>query len=119
MKTEIMIAKIRRELRKHIDKEYREGELRCFKEKINPYGVRQSDAQKIARSVDEELEGKADFNQLLSLAEQLQKDGWMEEQMLAGYLIYRHREEFIKGTFLIFERWVDKYVDNWANCDNL
>ncbi len=115
-----IVAQTRKELQNQSEKKFRKGVYHFFKEEISPIGVRLPLVRKIAVELDKRLilEGWK-FAQILKLAGEFQKSRWFEEQILAGYLIERHSNDYTRETFFEFERWVSKYVKNWANCDLL
>ncbi|MBI5224701.1 DNA alkylation repair protein [Candidatus Micrarchaeota archaeon] len=115
-----IIAQIRRELQNQSEEKFRKGVFHFFKEEINPIGVRLPKVRKIAVELDKKLilEGWF-FPQILKLAGEFQKSKLFEEQILASYLVERHSEEYTKETFFEFEKWIGRYVKNWANCDLL
>jgi 3-methyladenine DNA glycosylase AlkD len=112
-----ILAQIRKELLSNSEEKFKEGEYHYFKEKIRPYGVRSGKIMEIAKKTN--MQYALSLKDVLDLGELLEKDGWFEEQLLAGYLAYMHQADFQQSTFFTFEKWVSKYVDNWANCDNL
>ena len=40
-------------------------------------------------------------------------------QTIAFDWAFRIRERYTKEDFAIFEKWLDRYVDTWGNCDDL
>lgn len=112
-----IITKIRKELRLKIKPEYQDGEKKFFKEKVKNYGVRTPDRRKIAGKIYKEVKDLPK-NKVFQLTEELLKSGYSEEATIAFDLTYRIRDSFEKKDFKIFKRWVNKYVDNWAKCDD-
>jgi 3-methyladenine DNA glycosylase AlkD len=43
----------------------------------------------------------------------------MEESFVACNWSYNMHKQYQPGDFSIFEKWVEKYVHNWATCDTL
>jgi 3-methyladenine DNA glycosylase AlkD len=43
----------------------------------------------------------------------------MEEAVVAFEWAYRLHKEYEPGDFPMLERWLQKYVNNWAKCDTL
>ncbi|MFH1258092.1 MAG: DNA alkylation repair protein [Candidatus Micrarchaeota archaeon] len=119
MGNEKLVSEIRRELRRHATEKQRKGAFYYFKEKIKPIGAKLPEVGRIAKEFDRKHYADLGLVSLLNLCSELQKGGWFEEQIIAGYLADFHRKEFTQETFGIFEGWVDDHVDNWANCDNL
>jgi 3-methyladenine DNA glycosylase AlkD len=43
----------------------------------------------------------------------------MEESFIACNWSYYLHEEYKKNDWIVFKRWLEKYVSNWASCDTL
>ncbi len=43
----------------------------------------------------------------------------MEESFIACHFAYLIRQNFESSDFIVFEKWVNNYVSNWASCDTL
>jgi 3-methyladenine DNA glycosylase AlkD len=112
-----IIIKIRKELKQKIDQKYRDGERRFFKEKVKNYGVRTPDRRKIAGIIYKEIKDLPK-NKVFQLIKELLKSGYNEEATIGFDLLYRIRDSFERKDFKVFKRWVEKYVDNWAKCDD-
>jgi 3-methyladenine DNA glycosylase AlkD len=56
---------------------------------------------------------------IFKLCEDLWKSGYLEESYIACNWSYFLRKYYEPQDFLIFERWIKKYVKNWASCDTL
>jgi len=112
-----LISQIKGELINNIDPEYCEGERRFFKGAIKNFGVRLPNRRKIAAKFWPEVKkfNKAD---LFKLAEKMFNEGYNELTIIAGSWIWRRREKFQPEDFKNFQRWVDKYFDNWAKIDD-
>jgi 3-methyladenine DNA glycosylase AlkD len=41
----------------------------------------------------------------------------MEESFVACDWSYRVRKDFLAADFPVFEKWVNRYISNWASCD--
>ncbi|MBM3428435.1 MAG: DNA alkylation repair protein [Bacteroidetes bacterium] len=89
-----------------------------FKHEIAAYGVNNPDTQKIGRLVIQKLKAeKWTKAQVFDLAEQLFKNKWIEESLLACQIVYAYKKDYIIDDFEIFEAWIKDYIDNWAECD--
>jgi 3-methyladenine DNA glycosylase AlkD len=113
-----IIADIRKELKKLADEKTREGQLHYFKESVNFYGVKNAAVEKLARQYYPEIKplGK---KRIFTLCEELWQSGYSEESLIACEWAYKLNKEFEPDDFATFERWVNKYVSNWASCDTL
>ncbi len=112
-----VITQITRDLKKHRDLEYKKGSMNFFKEKINPIGVRAKDTRTIARKYFQEVKG-LDKKEIFDLCERLLRTGYMEHGTVAFSWACKIRKDFTIDDFNIFERWLKKYVHNWAHCDD-
>ena len=112
-----LISQIKGELINNIDPEYCEGERRFFKGAIKNFGVSLPNRRKIAAKFWPEVKkfNKAD---LFKLAEKMFNEGYNELTTIAGSWIWRRREKFQPEDFKNFQRWVDKYFDNWVKIDD-
>jgi 3-methyladenine DNA glycosylase AlkD len=110
-----ILAKIRQELNKNIDLQYKAGAKRFFKEKVNPLGVRTPITRKIANKYYQEIKNK-DKKEILSLCEELLEKKTFEETLIA--FSWARKQNNTEKEFDIFEKWLKKYVDNWAYCDD-
>ena len=113
-----IISKIRKELRRNVDEQTRSSAQRYFKEKIKVYGAKTADVTKISKKYFEEIknQNKAD---VFRACEELFSSGFMEDAFSSCNWSYFVRAQFEENDFLIFQRWIEKYVDNWATCDTL
>ncbi len=112
-----IIQTIQKELKKHIDLEYKKGANNFFKEPIELYGIRTPEVRRISRELYREVEDLSK-TELFMLCEQLMKSGMQEEFLIGSAWAFRRRKELDKSDFDIFERWVNKYISNWATCDD-
>jgi len=53
------------------------------------------------------------------LCEELFRSDYGEEAFIAAEWAYRMHKSYEPADFAVFERWVEKYVNNWAKCDTL
>jgi 3-methyladenine DNA glycosylase AlkD len=115
---DLILEQVRQELQKSIDAKTKDTAQHFFKEKITAYGVKipvvntigNAFLSKIKRNTKEEV---------FSLCEELWRSGMLEESFIACHWSYAVCETFVPSDFEVFERWVLKYVDNWASCDTL
>jgi 3-methyladenine DNA glycosylase AlkD len=113
-----LLAQVRRQLRAAADPEFRAGEVNFFRETVDPYGVRSPDVKRIEQSAWRELKHWP-AGQRNRFCEELWKSGKLEEATVAIYLYRRLKKECGACEFKLFERWIDRYVHNWANCDGV
>ena len=110
-----IVIKIRRELKRSADDKTKEIFQRFFKEKVTFYGVRAGVVSKIGKEYFTEVK-KLDKKKMQAVCEELFRSGISEEAWIAASFAHKY-DNFEKADFLVFERWIDKYIDNWAKCD--
>ena len=115
--TEIL-DRVRKELSDASDEKTRETGLRFFREEVNLYGIRAKTVSEIARS-NYALIKRGPKHVILSLCDSLWQSGMMEETFVACMWSEKLASQFIPEDFELLERWVHKYVNNWASCDTL
>jgi 3-methyladenine DNA glycosylase AlkD len=96
----------------------RESSRRFFKEEIRLHGVKATELLKITRQSFKELKGKGK-KEIFALCERLLETGYWEESIIAFNWAYYIRDTFKPEDFAVLERWVSKYVSDWAECDTL
>ncbi len=115
---EDVLAAVRRELEQLGDQKTRDSFGRFFKEKVTGYGVSLPKVDKVAGRWFAEVKplGK---KRVFELCEELLKSGMIEEAFVAADWAYRVRDQYEPADFAVFDRWLQKYIDNWAECDAL
>lgn len=111
-----IIKKVRQELKKGSDEKTRNSAQRFFKEKVKFYGVKTALVGKIAKETFKEVKD-LDKKEIWALCEELWQSGFMEEAFIACQWSYFIRKKYQPADFLVFEKWINKYVSNWATCD--
>lgn len=113
-----LLAEIRLSLTERTDPEFRAGQAAFFREAINAYGVRSPEVKAIAARVYREIKAwpAAERDKL---ADELWKSGRMEEGVIVIYVYRRFRKQCAAREFKLFERWIGRYVHNWAHCDGV
>ena len=115
---EDVIARIRQELRENADDEKRESAERFFKEGVKLYGLTAPTVRRLAKTHFRDIKqrGKQD---VFMLCEELWQSGYMEEALIACIWSHTVHKAYQQEDIEVFERWVSKYVTNWATCDTL
>jgi 3-methyladenine DNA glycosylase AlkD len=113
-----LIERVRAELEAGADPDFREGVRNFFREDVNALGVRAPLVKRIAAGAYRECKGwpRAERERF---AHELWKSRCLEEAAVAVVVYRRFAKEFGAREFKLFERWVDRYVTNWANCDGV
>ncbi len=113
-----ILDRVRRELREASDEKTREGGKRYFKEDVNLYGIRSKTVKEIAQA-NFALVKQRSKQEIFSLCDSLWQSGLMEETFVACMWSEKLAGKFLEEDFKVLERWVHKYVNNWASCDTL
>ncbi len=110
------ISKIRKDLEKNIDSSYRERTQYVFKERIKIRGVRTPIVVKLATQYFKNIKN-LEKKEIFVLCDELWRSEYLEESFIACNWSYSIRKQYEQGDFQVFEKWVSKYVGNWASCD--
>jgi len=113
---ENIINKIRADFKANADEEIKKSAQRFFKEGIKTYGMKTAVADTIAKKYWQEVKD-LDKQGIFTLCEELFASGYQEEFNAPCIWLPKMVEQFDPGDIQIFEKWIDKYVDNWAKCD--
>lgn len=113
-----ILEELRQELILNADEKTRLSGERYFKEEVKMYGIKSAVVIKISKDRYKLYKDKSK-SQIFSLSEELWKSGYMEESFIACNWSYFVHSQYEPDDFLIFERWVNEYVSNWASCDTL
>ncbi|MCA1742231.1 MAG: DNA alkylation repair protein [Bacteroidales bacterium] len=113
-----ILDKVRRELREASDEKTRQSGLRYFKEEINLYGIKSMTVKDIAKQ-NYSLVKDRSKEEILDMCDSLWESGMMEESFVACLWTEKQVQHFTPEDFSMLERWVHRYVNNWASCDTL
>jgi len=113
-----IIKEVRKELLDNSDETTRNSSKRYFKEDIKVYGVKTATVIKIAKKAFKQIKDLPK-DEIFDLCEELWASGIMEEAFVACNWSYALKTQYTEDDFFVFERWVNKYVSNWATCDTL
>jgi len=113
-----IIKNIRIELRKSIDENTRKNSQYFFKEKIKFYGVKVPVVHRISKEYFKLVDFKSN-SELFDLCDSLWQSGFIEESFIACHWAYYIHKNYKPEDFQVFEKWVDRYVNNWASSDTL
>lgn len=118
MNNSIILQRLRQELKENIDEHTKNTAPRYFKEKVKVYGIKTAIVNTISKKYFQEIKDSHKAK-ILELCESLFSSGIMEESFVASNWSYFIRENFEEKDFPTFEKWVEKYITNWASCDTL
>ncbi len=110
-----LITRIRTDLKEHADPAIRESSKRFFREEIRCYGMKTKTASAIAKTYWKEVKGRPK-EEVFAISEELLASGYLEESFIASSFT-EHLGTFEKPDLLLFRRWIDAYITNWAACD--
>ena len=113
-----IINKIRQELKQKADEKTRISGQRFFKEQLQLHGVKTAVVRKIGNKYFKEIKDQKKA-EIFKLCDDLWKSGFLEETFIACNWAYSLRKYYKPLDFLVFEKWVNHYVSNWASCDTL
>jgi 3-methyladenine DNA glycosylase AlkD len=113
-----VIEAVRRELIDNADEATKQSGKRFFKEDVKIYGVRTATVTKVSKQA---FKGIKDLpkKKIFELCEHLWASGMLEESFVACSWSYAINKQYTEDDFLVFEKWVNQYVGNWASCDTL
>ena len=112
-----LVAEIRHRLEAAADPAFRSGQQNFFREEVDCIGVRGPDLKRIEAFVYREIR-KWTAAERNRLCDELWR-GRLEEGAIVCHVYRRFARECGRAEFRLFERWLDRYVDNWAHCDGL
>jgi len=110
-----IVLEIRKELKKHVDKKYKAGAEWFFNESIKCHGVRVPVVRRIGQRYYPKDETK---KEIFKLCEEMLRSDFNEEATIAFAWAYKLKKEYSKEEWKIFTSWLNKYVNNWAKCDD-
>jgi 3-methyladenine DNA glycosylase AlkD len=113
-----IIDQIRNDLKENIDLEAKKSSQRFFKEEIKVYGVRASIIKRITKRSFKEIK-HLPKKEIFSLCEELLRSGYTEEAIIAFEWAEFLSGKYEKNDFKTLEKWLSRYVSNWAECDTL
>jgi 3-methyladenine DNA glycosylase AlkD len=111
-----VIAAIRAELQERLDPAIRESSKRFFREPVACYGMKTATVTAIAKQHWKEVSSR-DKEEIFSFCEELFLSGFLEESFIAATWVQAMSDRFEEGDIAVFERWIDRWITNWAACD--
>jgi 3-methyladenine DNA glycosylase AlkD len=111
-----IIENVRIDLIRNSDEKAKQSGERFFKEEIKLYGMKSSVTKQISKDHYKALPDK-NKSQVFVLCEDLWQSGYIEESFIACDWSYNVHKNYEPTDFEVFERWVKRYINNWASCD--
>lgn len=112
------LVEIRQTLRDNIKEDTLNSKKRFFKEEVKLLGLSVAEVTKISKHFYQTLKDSPKED-IFALCEELWKSGYSEEAYMACHFSYYISRKYEPADFVVFERWVNEYVTNWATCDTL
>jgi len=113
-----LLTRIRADLLQQADEAAASSGQRYFKQAVQLYGVKATVTEQISKKYFREA-GEAGKKEIFQLCEQLWQSDFLEEGIIACQWSYFLRREYKPSDFRVFEKWVHRYISNWATCDTL
>jgi 3-methyladenine DNA glycosylase AlkD len=104
--------------REAADPKFAAGQRRFFQHEANTYGVRSTVLHAVARDTYRAIKDWP-LSQRNALMKRLWEDGRIETGALVCYVYRRFAKRCAACEFRLFERWIDRYVNNWAHTDGV
>ena len=112
-----LIKRIKEALTGNIDERTKENSKRFFKEEIKCYGVKVPKCKKIANRFWPEV-SILKKDKIFELCERLFTSDYCEESYIVSAWLPKLSSQFEKGDWVIFKKWIELYINNWAKCDS-
>jgi 3-methyladenine DNA glycosylase AlkD len=118
MTIDALVDSVRAGLRAQVDAEFQRGQFRFFQEQVQTYGVRGPAVKRVAAEVYRTAKAWPPTERNKFCA-RLWESGMLEEGAVAIYFYRRLGKQCGATEFHLFEKWIDRYVRNWAHCDGV
>jgi 3-methyladenine DNA glycosylase AlkD len=117
---EALINELRLALQRSADAGVRDTSSRFFKpgEEAMVYGVKHTDLSKLMNDFCKRVKGFPK-PEVFDICETLWQSHYLEEAVIACKCAELMSAQNKPEDFRVFERWVNQYVTNWADCDTL
>lgn len=113
---EQVLQRLRQELKRISDPKLQQTSQRFFKESIKTYGTKTGEVVKLGKTYFKEIKDLRK-EEIFDLCESLWQSGYLEETFIACEWSYNIHKQYEEKDIHIFEKWIDKYITNWASCD--
>lgn len=114
-----IIKKLNQEIKKADRPENRHDYQRFFKEKLKErYGLKTAIVRKISNQCFRDIKHLSK-NEILDICDSLLESDMRYGRFFAFEWAGKLKNQFAKTDFKRFESWLEKYVNNWGNCDHL
>jgi 3-methyladenine DNA glycosylase AlkD len=113
---ESVITLIRNELWEKSNESIRNSSQHFFKEPVKIYGLKTADVNAIGKRYFRDLK-ELPKQEIFELCEELWKSGFQEEAIISCQWTEKLASQFTVDDLPVFEKWINTYVSNWAQCD--
>lgn len=113
---ENLLKELRADLLSSSDKKAYISFQRFFKEEVSCYGMKSAEVGRIAKKYDKRVKELSKQN-FFKFCEELYKSDYCEEAFLVSGWASMRSDEYVEEDIKLFEKWIDKYINNWAKCD--
>ena len=113
-----LLTRLRRQLADAAEPDFAAGVRNFFREPVDPYGVRSAKLHPIESALYRDIKRwpRTERDRLMVA---LWESGKLEEGVIVAHVYRRFSKEFGEREFALFERWLNRYVNNWSHCDGL
>jgi 3-methyladenine DNA glycosylase AlkD len=111
-----VIKEVQARLINSIDNKTQSTYQRFFKEQVLYHGVKMGVVDKLAAESYKQINHLAK-DEIFALCEELLKTDYGEEAAISFKWAYRLNRQYEPEDFYLFEKWLEKYVNSWAKCD--
>jgi 3-methyladenine DNA glycosylase AlkD len=112
-----IVAQIRNDLKASVDEKTCATFQRFFKDPVTCYGVKTSNVSKIAKIYWKTVR-LLSKQELFDACEELLSSDVTEEAFVVSQWLPNVADKFEPNDLIIFERWINLYINNWAKCDS-
>jgi len=111
-----IIANLRSDLKSAADDKTKGSFQRFFKEPVKCYGVKAGLVGKIAKKYWQKVREKSKI-EIFELCEELFRSDYTEEAFVVSFWGTNFKPFVGPDDLDTFEKWIDRYINNWAKCD--
>jgi 3-methyladenine DNA glycosylase AlkD len=112
-----ILRELRAELAAGANEAGRLSFARFFKEEILCYGLKNAQVRALGRKYWPQIKAHRK-PEIYALFEALLASGYAEETLLVAEWAPKMQSQFARSDLRTFKRWIDKYLDNWAEVDS-
>ncbi len=110
------LSTLRAQLKKLTDTQAQKTYANFFKEPVKFYGIKTPIVQKLAKATRKDIK-HLDKKEIFWLCEDLLASDYCEESFIASNRTYAIKNQYEQQDFLVFQTWIEKYINNRAKCD--